>query len=832
MWGATAPELGGVAESTATIQRRLVRVVVLVLCCSGIVQVLLHGVRTVVDGAVGAGAWTDAILVAASLFGVAGGALLRVPPRWLAVTVAGAALVAAGVAAARFDVEAALVGVPHGVRVVVVAVALGACAAPLGALVGGLANTARRDVYAADLAGGALGVLLAAWLSAGLGVAALCAGAALVALLAVPSAPPSSSLLPSAPAEATIAATAAAVILAAAVGLLQPTIPALLAPATAGGSWVLSVVVAGALLGGTLGAAPGGPSSPSRLLGIAAVLLVLVGASADLWRAAVLAVLVDTGTSLVVRLGACSLLIAAPIAALSACSARALVSVLDRRHLAATAGIAGAAGLAAPLLASIGPERVAAVVGVVVAVIAVALDRRHRARHVVVAVAAVAVAVAPPTGFGTRDLSRALLLGDAPDLPADVVVFDARDPTGRTVVTHDDDITLFRDGKPDASVGGDVETQALLALLPLLYAPAARSAVVVGLGSGATARWFSDAGLQVDVAEISPRVVEASALFGEGPLPPSIRVHVGDARALLAGGHRRFDLVSVEATNLFVAGSPRLFSVQALRTWQAASRSGVVVVWAHAYLADDAILKVLAATASAVFEQVDVYGSTTGDLFFVGHSAALRPDPGGLAAVLGDRLDCGLAVLDRPSLQDLATSGVRMGGQGAGVHDDLQPRLVLAATAALLSGARAAPSFSARPPRDGVELSGRTVTRLLATEAGRARLRTGAGLRLVDDGHDPSWAMPLARAGLAALGDGARPDDVVAAIEGLSMPRCARLEDVDVALHVAHITAQRAPSSSSAIVAALQQLTLRRSKVKRFSSSGAIREVARFELSD
>ena len=74
--------------------------------------------------------------------------------------------------------------------------------------------------------------------------------------------------------------------------------------------------------------------------------------------------------------------------------------------------------------------------------------------------------------------------------------------------------TLAVDGKVDASNRGDMLTQKLIAHLPLLVHDRPEQVAVIGLGSGATAgAALSHPVSRVDVIEISPEVVEASAFF-------------------------------------------------------------------------------------------------------------------------------------------------------------------------------------------------------------------------------------------------------------------------------------------------------------------------------
>jgi hypothetical protein len=618
------------------------------------------------------------------------------------------------------------------------------------------------------------------------------------------------------------------VVLAAVVGVVQAATPALLAPATANGPWVLPAVVVGSLVGAFLGPVTvarrgrgnaGSAWSPGPLL-VGAVVVVVVAGGAGHWRTGLAGLLAQVDLAVGRRLLLGSIIVALPVALVAACSATALAGVLSRKLFAGTAAAAAAAALATPALLLVGPERALALAGLVLGLVAVATELRAAAPSKktlagagLASFVAGVLVVSPPVGDGRGHLSRSILLGRPPAPVRGDVVLDERDTTGRTTVVVGDDISLYRDGKADASLWGDAGTQALLAVLPLLYVPEAASAVVVGLGSGATARWLADVGVEVEALEIADAVVRASALFGEGPLPPNVRVHRGDARATLAGaGTVRGDVVSAEPSNAFVGGNARLFSRQALLSFRDSSNSGVVVLWTHGYLTSVASARILLDTARSVFAAVDVFPGPTGDAFLVGRPRDRAPDLDLLRARLGPRLPCVLGATGLLRLEDLVDAAVAAPTEAstAGPHDDLRPTLVPAAVRALLENAsvgwaRSPRAIDAVDPDGGITARG--VLARLGTTEGRASLREGgARLRLLDDDPGPAWALPLARAGLALLGNEVRVDDVLAGLHALAVPRCANAEVLAIARVIARNTAERRPDARSAIDAAVARL--------------------------
>lgn len=764
-------------------------------------QTVTYGARALVDGVVGGGALTDATLVCAALWGVAGGALLGLRPRRALVgLVLMSGILAIGVGVVD-DVSASVLGLPRPMRVLATAVFLAALSAPLGALVGRSSSPLRRCAYIADLVGSAVGVISAAVAGGIFGFATLAGVAALVTAVAA------FSLGDDAPSPALESAEGppsngskvlgAIVVMAAAVGVVEACLPALLAPATAGVSFTLTAVVVGAMVGGALGSTFAPRSLGGVMIGAAAV-IVAGAALAEPWREGLLRVLGDPHASLLGRAVVATLVVAAVPAAAAAASANVLVRQLDARSIAVSAAVAGAAALTAPLLLQAWPEQVLAAVATVVAVAAVLVA--DVARPVIAAIAAgvvavgVAVVAAPPVGDGQHDLSARLAQGGQVAQPsAAMILLDERDASGRSVVAIDEDITLYRDGKADASALGDVETQAMLGLLPLLYAPQANEAIVVGLGSGATARWLADAGVDVTALEISPQVLAAASRFGEGPLPENVRVVLGDARASLLS-IAEADVVSVESSNLFVGGNARLVTVQALRAMQAKARSGVVVVWSHFYLANSETIQIVARTMSEVFPAIDLYASSSSDLFFVGRPLDSRPQPHGLQTRLGSRLGCALGAVDADHVEDLSRRGVAVNvDDDVAVHDDRRPALALPALLALFRADRA-PIDVAEPPASNL-ITPRRVLTLLRSPKGRAELRERSSELIVDvDAVSPPWAPPLSEAGLALLGERVKGDLVIRGLQNLSAPRCFSREVRGVALEIARLSAARDPT--------------------------------------
>ena len=185
--------------------------------------------------------------------------------------------------------------------------------------------------------------------------------------------------------------------------------------------------------------------------------------------------------------------------------------------------------------------------------------------------------------------------------------------------------SLAIDGKIDASNAGDMLTQRLLGLLPVLLHGSAQNIAVIGLGSGVTVGSALAPGTvrRADVVEISPEVVEASRFFdresGSALTRPGVRLIVGDGRSHLLLTPQRYDVIVSEPSNPWMSGVAALFT----REFFEAARSrlnpdGLICQWAHTYDISAQDLQSIVATFASVFPEGTMWLVGEGDLLLVG----------------------------------------------------------------------------------------------------------------------------------------------------------------------------------------------------------------------
>ena len=213
------------------------------------------------------------------------------------------------------------------------------------------------------------------------------------------------------------------------------------------------------------------------------------------------------------------------------------------------------------------------------------------------------------------------------------------------------DVTLATNGKPDdASLSGpwlswtperaptplgeDESTQLLLGVVTLAYAPQARNAAVVGIGSGMTSHVLlgSPRLERLITVEIEPEMIAGARLF----LPSNRRVFedprstfvVDDARSYFAASPQRFDLIVSEPSNPWVSGVSGLFTDGFYRrVSRSLTEQGVLGQWLHLYdLDDDLALSVLAALARN-FRWFTIHLVSSADILIVASNRATAPEP-------------------------------------------------------------------------------------------------------------------------------------------------------------------------------------------------------------
>ncbi len=189
---------------------------------------------------------------------------------------------------------------------------------------------------------------------------------------------------------------------------------------------------------------------------------------------------------------------------------------------------------------------------------------------------------------------------------------------------------LAIDGKVDATDSGDMPTQKMLGHLPLLLTENAKNVAIIGLGSGVTAGAALQHPIQsLDVVEISPEVVEASANFkhvNHDALHDSrTRLIIGDGRNHLRYGSKQYDVIVSEPSNPWMSGMASLFSREFFT--EALSRltpKGIHCQWFHSYNMSTEDLRSIIRTFRSAFPHAQLWALNQNDFLLLGSPSKIE----------------------------------------------------------------------------------------------------------------------------------------------------------------------------------------------------------------
>jgi spermidine synthase len=206
-------------------------------------------------------------------------------------------------------------------------------------------------------------------------------------------------------------------------------------------------------------------------------------------------------------------------------------------------------------------------------------------------------------------------------------------------------LALKNNGKVDASNGGDMPTQIMVAGYPLLMHPEGskdQDVAIVGFGSGVTV----GAALQfpvdhIDVIELEQSIVEASQEFHkvnhlEYPLDhfpyvkmPRLNVINDDGRNYLASTQKKYDVIISEPSNPWITGVSSLFTTDHFQvTKDRLKPGGVYCQWVQLYELSPENIKTIYRTFASQFEHVKVFAAESGssDTVLLGSDSPLKLD--------------------------------------------------------------------------------------------------------------------------------------------------------------------------------------------------------------
>jgi len=282
-------------------------------------------------------------------------------------------------------------------------------------------------------------------------------------------------------------------------------------------------------------------------------------------------------------------------------------------------------------------------------------------------------------------------------------------------------VTIATNGKPDAGIRldpglpptWDEYTTSLLAALPLLIKPDAKTFANIGWGSGLTAEVvLSHSGPQsVDSIEIEPAMVSGARAFFPRVVRPyrdrRSHVYMEDAKSYFARHGKRYDVIMAEPSNPWVNGVASLFTTEFYRdTKRYLASGGLFVQWLQLYEFNDQLVGSVLSAIDANFADYEIYESDPADLIVVAVAEGTVPRPGALpekeVQFLGQLRRLGIMGIEGITARSLGGKkqlGPLFGALAAPVNSDYYPFVQLEAPRARFekSGAQGLQSLATAP---------------------------------------------------------------------------------------------------------------------------------------
>jgi spermidine synthase len=226
----------------------------------------------------------------------------------------------------------------------------------------------------------------------------------------------------------------------------------------------------------------------------------------------------------------------------------------------------------------------------------------------------------------------------------DATILFGKDGKTATVhlVKYADATSLRTNGKSDGSInmnlegerGTDEITMVLTAALPLSLKPEAKTAAVIGIGTGLTTHTLLQS-LDIDrveTVEIESAMAEASRGFmprNSGAfVDPRGTILIDDAKTFFSTRNRSYDLIISEPSNPWVSGVSSLFTREFYRRIRKHLNSGgLLVQWIQLYEMDASLVATVLGALGAEFPHYAIYAPSDYDLLIMAGDAPIPSEP-------------------------------------------------------------------------------------------------------------------------------------------------------------------------------------------------------------
>lgn len=332
---------------------------------------------------------------------------------------------------------------------------------------------------------------------------------------------------------------------------------------------------------------------------------------------------------------------------------RSMGELYSVNTLGSIAGSFGAGFILIPFIGVKEATMVAALINLLNGCVLFLWERRFKAATIsVVVVAALSAATllqkADPYPFNLHTLGSFATAAELDDFKASLKeVYMNEDVNGQVAVFDAPDGKRFMrvSGRVEGSnAKEDMATEVLLGSLPFEYRKDAKSALVIGLGTGITlsnaARYPVNS---LRVVDINGSVIEASrrcfSPWLEGVLKDRrVEIEHNDGRNYLLTTHDRYDVISSEPSYPTSQGVANLFTREFYEVAKSRlAKGGILCQWAPKYIFSVDEYKILTKTMGSVFKKNIAVFDMGGDALFLCSDRSLKADAKKVRKILKER---------------------------------------------------------------------------------------------------------------------------------------------------------------------------------------------------
>ena len=187
---------------------------------------------------------------------------------------------------------------------------------------------------------------------------------------------------------------------------------------------------------------------------------------------------------------------------------------------------------------------------------------------------------------------------------------------------------------PDGERGSDEITMVLTGALPLALKPQARTAAVIGIGTGLTTHTLLQSleFERVETVEIEAAMAEAARGFaprnGAAFADPRGAIWIDDAKTFFTTHNRRYDLIVSEPSNPWVSGVSSLFTREFYRRIRGhLAAGGMLVQWFQLYEIDASLVASVMGALGEEFPHYAVFAASDHDVLIMAAEAPLPLPP-------------------------------------------------------------------------------------------------------------------------------------------------------------------------------------------------------------